>query len=211
MKDEQKLAFEYGRSSDCECVPRYDSRLYGLFVEPHTTENRQRNQNNIEAWYMGSLSKTAEAGNGITPEMLSSALPLFISCNSDTVHRWITFANENVEYEQFVDFETETDKNVAVNRWLETLLAGLLNIRHKYGPDVAKQVCGLALHHSCLYPFEMQGAAEHFNSGGTDDEIEGLIESGVIEDGFTTFLKLDQDAERYLEHPALEDVGGINM
>lgn len=161
MKKEQILAFEYGQAasrSACPFAPCYDPHMQKLVIK---AAHRQ-NQENMRAWYVGYLTQTSMAGNGISQEMFTIALTTLIDCKPESAPKWIGFASECAEQEQFVDFEQESDYDLAANRWLETLLSGLLETQKQYGASIAKQVCDLALLPNCLYPSEMLQAAAYF-------------------------------------------------
>jgi len=202
MKKEQKLAYEYGQAasmSACPFAPCYDPNMQKLVSEARSEAGHRRNQENLRAWHMGYLSQTAKAGNGISQEMFTEALTTLTDCKPESAPKWIGFASECVEQGQYVDFAQESDHDLAVNRWLETLLSGLLETQEKYGADIAKQVCDLALLPNCLYPSEMPQAAAHFQSGGSPEDISGMIESGAIEGNQPFFPKLTCEVEENRE------------
>lgn len=198
MKKEQKLAFEYGRAASVSACPLavcYDPCMRKLVSETRTEAGHRRNQENMRAWYRGYIFQTALAGNGISQEMFSAGLNTLIDSEPESISNWIDFATECVDLGQYVDFVEEEDHAVAVNRWLETLLSGLLEIQRQYGTHIAKQVCDLALLPNCLYPSEMLQAAAHFQNGGAPEEISKMIESGAIEGEQPFFPKLADAAE----------------
>ncbi len=199
MKKEQKLAFEYGQAasaSACPFAPCHDPCMYKLVSEVRSAIGHQRNQENMRAWYMGYLTQTAMAGNGISQEMFTTALTVLIDGEPGSVSNWISFAAECVDLGQYVDFEQEKNPTLAVNRWLETLLSGLLETQKQYGTHIAKQVCDLALLPNCLYPSEMLQAAAHFKNGGAPEEISAMIASGTIEGEQPFFPKLTGEEEQ---------------
>ena len=198
MKKEIKLAFEYGSAaakSGLEFAPCYDKNMYSLVGESRTARSHRRNLENMWAWYEGYLSQTASDGNGISRELFSQAVPVFIDCVPEAIPAWINFAVECVELGQYVDFSQGSDKSTATNRWLETLLAGLLQIKAEFGEQIASEVCNLALNNECLYPYEMQLAAEHFRNNGNPEKISDLIQSGELEAASAFFPKLSNDGK----------------
>lgn len=193
MKKEEKRAFEYGRAaaeSACQFAVCYDPCMRKLVSETRTEAGHRRNQENMRAWYMGYLTQTASSGQGIPPEMFIGALSIFVDCESAATLTWIRFASECVDAEQYVDLAPEEDRAVAINRWLESLLAGLLGTQKQYGTRIAKQVCDLALQPNCLYPSEMLQAAEHFQKGGSSEDITEMIANDDLEGDQPFFPKL---------------------
>lgn len=195
MKNEQEPIFEYGQKASVSACPSTayhdDSRMQKLVSEAA----HQHNQENVRAWYMDYLTQMTVAGNGILQETFTEALTILLDCEPESAPKWIRFATECVEQKQFVDFAQESDHDQAVNRWLETLLSGLLKTQKQYGANIAKQVCDLALLSNCLYPSEMMQAAAYFQKGGSPKEIGGMIESGAIEGEQPFFPKLSDVAE----------------
>lgn len=180
--------------SACPLAVCCDPCMRKLVSETRTEDGHRRNQENMRAWYRGYIIQTALAGNGIPQEIFSAGLNTLIDSEPESIPNWIDFATECVDLRQYVDFVEGEDRAVAVNRWLETLLSGLLEIQRQYGTHIAKQVCDLALLSNCLYPSEMLQAAAHFQNGGIPEEISGMIASGAIEGDQPFFPKL-ADAE----------------
>lgn len=197
MKKEQKLAFKYGQmacASACPLASCYYPSMYELIREARNDADNRRNQENIQAWYVGYLTQTALDGNGIPQKMFSAALTVLLGSEAKSASKWIDFATECVDLGRYVDFAKVEDHSVAVNRWLETLLSGLLEVQKRYSTSIAKQVCDLALLPNCLYPSEMLQAAVHFQNGGNLKEIIKMIESGAIEGAEPFFPKFTDEA-----------------
>lgn len=193
MKKEEKLAFEYGRTTAESGGPFAvcnDPRMYELLRGTSGKSGIQINLENLRAWYMGYLTETALAGNGISQELFSGGLFTIFDSERELASIWIGFATGCVDFGQYVDFAECGDRAVEVDRWLETLFAGLVETQRQYGPGIAKQVCDLALLPNCLYPSEMLQAAEHLQNGGSPEAISAMIESGVLEGEQPFFPKL---------------------
>lgn len=109
---------------------------------------------------------------------------------------WADFARECVEMKQYVDFIEEPDE-VALCRWHDTLLAGFVLLRQNFGEGIATAVCNLSLDHLCLYPFEMENAAQELKAGGNVDSLLRLIEEGLLDAPTPVFPKL-QDVAPHL-------------
>lgn len=195
MKKDENLAFEYGRmasASVCPFAVCYDLRMRELLRYPSDNSGIGLNLENLRAWYMGYLTQASMSGNGISQKLFSGGLKVLFDSNQETVSNWIGFSTECVDLGQYVDFAECGDRAVAVDRWLETLLAGLFDTQRQYGRDIAKQVCDLALLPNCLYPSEMLQAAKHFQDGGSPKEISEMIDSGAIEGDQPFFPKLTE-------------------
>ncbi|WP_313563255.1 hypothetical protein [Ruminiclostridium cellobioparum] len=193
MKKEEKLAFEYGRTAAESGGPFAvcdDPRMYELLRGTSGKPGIQINLENMRAWYMGYLTQAALAGNGISQELFSGGLVTIFDSQRELASIWIGFATGCVDLGQYVDFAECGDRAVEVDRWLETLFAGLVETQRQYGPGIAKQVCNLALLPNCLYPSEMLRAAEHLQNGGSPEAISAMIESGVLEGEQPFFPKL---------------------
>lgn len=196
MKKEMKLAFEYGcaaAKTGLEFAPCYDKNMYCLVSNSHTVSDHRRNLENMQAWYEGYLSQIVSDGNGVSKELFSQAVAAFMGCEPEAIPIWINFASECVEHEQYVDFSQKSDKSTEINRWLETLLAGLLQIKVEFGERIASEICNLALKNECLYPYEMPLAAEHIKNNDNPQKIGELIQSGELEDTSIFFPKLGKD------------------
>ncbi len=200
MKKEMESAFKYGCAAaraGLEFAPCNDKKMSCLVNESDMTSSHRRNQENMQAWYEGYLSQTASDGNGISKEMFSKAVPVLINCKPEAIPIWINFAVECVELGQYVDFSEEHDKCKAINRWLETLLAGLLQIKAEFGEQIAGKICNLALKNECLYPYEMPLEAEDFQNNGNLPKISDLFQSGALEPASAYFPKLSNDGKNY--------------
>ncbi len=142
---------------------------------------------------MGYLSQTTSVGNGISKELFTQALKALIDCKTEAIPIWTDFAAECVEQGQYVDFQ-ESDGCIAINRWLETLLAGLLQVKTEFGDQIASTLCNLAIKNECLYPYEMLLAAEHLKNDDPQ-RISELIQSGALEPASAFFPKLSNDSK----------------
>lgn len=203
MRKEEKLAFKYGQAAAESGYPFAvcdDPHMYELLRGTSGKPGIQINLENLRAWYMGYLTQTALAGNGISQELFAAGLRVLFDSEREPPSTWIGFAAECVDLGQYVDFVQCGDRAIAVDRWLETLLAGLMETQRQYGRGIAKQVCDLALLRNCLYPSEMLRAAEHFQNGGSPEEISKMIESGALEGEQPFFPKLTDGIEEGHDH-----------
>ncbi len=106
---------------------------------------------------------------------------------------WADFARECVEMKQYADFAEEPDET-ALCRWHDTLLAGFVLLRQNFGEEIATAVCNLSLDRLCLYPFEMENAAQELKGGGNVDSLFRLMEEGMLEAPRPVFPKLQDVA-----------------
>lgn len=93
---------------------------------------------------------------------------------------WEYFARECVEMKHYVKFIKEPGP-IAINRWYDTLLASFILVKDYYGQDTATTICQLSMDRCCLYPYEMERAAEEIQTGATPDRILWLMEEGLLE------------------------------
>ena len=104
---------------------------------------------------------------------------------------WADFARERVEAGQYVCFVEEPDET-ALCRWHDTLLAGFVLIAERFGEDTAEKVCDLSLGGCCLYPWEIDRAAEELRKGTGPDIISHLMREGELEADDVVFPRLKE-------------------
>lgn len=118
---------------------------------------------------------------------------LLPTCNmAETTKKWIAWAEECVESEQYPGF-VERPFDDAVCAWLDSYYASLYFIRKDFGEEIAGKVFELANVGLCLYPYEMEKAAKELQAGSSTNRIEQLMLEGLLE--------ID-----YAKTPTLEDV-----
>ena len=168
---------------------------------------------NMAAWYIGYACQAAAAGRGITQEQFRGMMTAVIQCDSPSniTEGWAAFAKECVEAGQYPDLEETPDPETGVNRWLETILAGLLQIRGEYGDDIARELAALSLRPCCLYPGEMGHAAQILQAGGGVEQIEGYLAASKLEDGPPFYPHMEDIAELYMPKRQMNDLnmGGM--
>lgn len=104
---------------------------------------------------------------------------------------WADFARERVEAGQYVRF-AEEPYEAALCSWHDTLLAGFALLTERFGRDTAEKVCGLSLSGCCLYPWEMDRAAEELRKGTTPDMVSHLMREGKLEADDAVFPRLKE-------------------
>jgi hypothetical protein len=124
---------------------------------------------------------------------------LIPTCTEAELSGWHDFAKENVNQGQLVDFaDAEAsgfDKRAAVYDWLETLYAKMALIKRRYGEDAVKLICSLGAAQSCLYPYEMDKAAEYLKSGGKVEEIGAKAVEGLLDGDASPLFPKSRDLE----------------
>ena len=111
---------------------------------------------------------------------------------NEGVKTWITFAEENVSLEQYVEY-FELPKEEAISVWLGSIYAAFYFAKKEYGLEAAQKVVDLGSHNMCLYPYEIMAATRLLRDGATVEDILDGIEEGTLE----------QEENRF---PSLEDV-----
>jgi len=94
-----------------------------------------------------------------------------------------------VESNQYVNFKEEPAET-ALFRWHDTILACFALLTERFGRDTATKVCDLGLHSCCLYPWEMERAAEEMHKGTSVHDISCLVLDGGLEAEKPEFPKL---------------------
>lgn len=105
---------------------------------------------------------------------------LFPECGGEVVQGWLAFAEECIKMEQSPDFAPVSDKDAAVEKWLDAIYKELYRAKREHGAKPAELICGLSVKH-CLYPWEMMQAAKYLKNGGDIDDVvrqsvEGLLD-----------------------------------
>jgi hypothetical protein len=125
-------------------------------------------------------------------ESLRKRLP---ALTAEAAEGWRAFAAECAEQGQFVDFVSEQDVDVAVGKWLDTLYAGIVLATQKYGTDIGERLAGLSTRDLCLYPYEMDTAAEHLANGGSLNELSDMLAEGIPENDKGPLFPKPEDSE----------------
>lgn len=102
-------------------------------------------------------------------------------CSRDSIQSWIAFAEECVKMGQYPDFILVSDKDAAVEKWLDAVYIGLCRAKQKYGIKPVEQICRLSIKHS-LYPWEIMLAAEYLKNGGDMEKVALLSVEGMFDE-----------------------------
>lgn len=110
-----------------------------------------------------------------------AALHTLTGCSPEAARKWIDFAAECVQEEQYVLFASTHNAEADVEQWLDALCAGFYQVRERLGPEAARKTVDLSLDMLCLYPYEMMQAADCLRQGETAKQIGEKIKSGEID------------------------------
>lgn len=125
-------------------------------------------------------------------QFIENVRGLLPGCGREAAQGWIDFAAENVAQEQYVNFVPEPNQTAAVEKWLDTLYAGLYQAKQEFGTEVASQICNLPLSQNhCLYPWEMKEAAAYLQNGGDLNKVSQLSVDGEFDSAAPVFPTLE--------------------
>ena len=96
-------------------------------------------------------------------------------CSAEVARRWIEFAKEIVDAEQFVDFKP-VGKEKGVQDWLSSIYAACYFARQRGGDELIQAVYKAASIPHCLYPHEIIGTISYMREGG---DLEQLVEQSL--------------------------------
>ncbi len=184
MKKEEKCCFQYGReaaAANAQRAPCYDDRMRHMVSESRSERGNRRNITNMAAWHMGYLCQELSDGKPLDRERFLYGLRMFLpDAKECAAEVWANFAEDCVKAGPCVNFTAESDES-ALCRWHNTILAGFVLLTERFGRDTATKVCDLGLDLCCLYPWEMERAAEKLEKGVSIDVISQLIKDGELE------------------------------
>jgi len=196
VEKEEKLCFQYGReaaAANLQNAPCYDKKKRRMVSGSRTERGHRRNIENMRAWHKGYFCQEVSEGKPLERDRFLYGLFIFLpDAKEGAFEAWAEFAEDRVSMKQYVDFTAEPDE-VAVCRWHDTILAGFILLTERFSKDTAAKVCDLGLDNCCLYPWEMERAAEELQAGTGIDDLVQLRNDGK--------LKADEAA-----FPALRDV-----
>ena len=110
---------------------------------------------------------------------------------------WADFARDCVKQKYYIDSVAEPDE-IALSRWYDTFLAGFVLLKRNFGEDTATFICDLSLDGQCLFPCEMDRAAQAVKDGGDADTVFQLMEDGLLQAPEEVFPKLRDVAPELL-------------
>jgi len=184
MKTEEKRCFQYGReaaAANMQNAPCYDDRMRHMVSESSSESGCRRSIANTAAWNMGYLCQELLDGKPLDRERFLHGLRVLLPDTKEkAAEGWENFARECVESNQYVNFTAEPDET-ALCRWHDTILAGFVLLTERFGRDTATKVCDLSLEPCCLYPWEMERAAEEMEKGVSVDVLSQLMKDGELE------------------------------
>lgn len=199
MTQEERACFQYGKEAANADIlaPCYDPKMHRMVSESRTERGHKRNIRNMTAWHLGRLCQELELGKPLDRKRFQVALPTLLPDTKEgSTPIWADFARERVEQGQYVDFIEEPDET-ALCRWHETLLASLFLLAREYDQETAAKVCDLSLASCCLYPYEMERAAEELRKGTSSDTLVKLMQDGELEADTAKFPTLREVFQLY--------------
>lgn len=130
-------------------------------------------------------------GNTLDQELFRKTMTAMLpSAKEGAVQPWIKFIAEITKRGYFVDFQEEPYLDVAMSHWYDTLLAGFYQIKAKFGEETAAKVLEFGMERLCLYPYELEKAAEELRQGTDLETMSALMRDDLLESEGTLFPKL---------------------
>ena len=134
----------------------------------------------------------------LTTELFQKQLRVLLPETAEGAEEiWADFARDCVKQKYYVDSVTESDET-ALSRWYDTFLAGFVLLKRNFGEDTATFICDLSLDGQCLFPCEMDRAAQAVKDGGDADTVFQLMEDGLLQAQEEVFPKLRDVAPELL-------------
>lgn len=205
MTEQEKACFQYGKEAVAANIraPCYDPKMDRMVSETHTELGSKRNARNMTAWHMGRLCQELEQGAPLDRVRFQLNLAVLLpEAKAGAASVWADFAWERVDQGQYVNFTKEPDEK-ALCRWHETLLAGLCLLSSQYNQETAAKVCDLSLEQCCLYPYEMERAAEELRKGASPDTLVKLMQDGELKADTAKFPTLREVFHLYEQSQTL--------
>lgn len=130
-------------------------------------------------------------GNLLDDAMFQHAMTaMFPSVKENTIQPWVDFVTDITASGQYVDFQEEPDLETARAHWYDTLLAGFYCLKAARGEDIAARTLELGREGLCLYPYELEKAAERLSQGVSIKTLGQLMRDGMLESETAEFPKL---------------------
>ena len=134
----------------------------------------------------------------LTTELFQKQLRVLLPETAEGAEEiWADFARDCVKQKYYVDSVAEPDET-ALSRWYDTFLAGFVLLKRNFGEDTATFICDLSLDGQCLFPCEMDCAAQAVKDGGDADTVFQLMEDGLLQAQEEVFPKLRDVAPELL-------------
>lgn len=106
------------------------------------------------------------------------------SYDKETAQKWVAWAEECVEAEQYADFH-KLPSEEAVCAWLDAYYASFYFIKQDFGAETVSKLVDLANVRLCLYPYEMTKTAKALSSGSSVEQIEQMMQDGLLDNDGT--------------------------
>lgn len=111
-------------------------------------------------------------------EVFARELEAIRPCSGDAAAIWYEWAKELEGYDKAGEPKVP-GKTAEV--FLDEFVCRFRAIRERHGDKVAGEMVSLAEHRSCIFPWEMERAAEHLAAGGGVQDILPMSTEGLLE------------------------------
>ena len=128
----------------------------------------------FDRFLAGSFAK----GQGMGYEVFAGELEAIRPCSGEAAAAWYEWAKELEGYDMAGEPQVP-GKRAEV--FLDEFVRRFRAIRERHGDRVAGEMVSLAEHHSCIFPWEMERAAEHLAAGGGIQDILPMSVEGLLE------------------------------
>lgn len=128
----------------------------------------------FDRFLAGSFAKGQGMGYGVFAGELEAIRP----CSGEAAAAWYEWAKELEGYDMAGEPQVP-GKRAEV--FLDEFVRRFRAIRERHGDRVAGEMVSLAEHHSCIFPWEMERAAEHLAAGGGIQDILPMSVEGLLE------------------------------
>ena len=128
----------------------------------------------FDRFLAGSFAERQGMGYGVFAGELEAIRP----CSGEAAAAWYEWAKELEGYDMAGEPQVP-GKRAEV--FLDEFVRRFRAIRERHGDRVAGEMVSLAEHHSCIFPWEMERAAEHLAAGGGIQDILPMSVEGLLE------------------------------
>ena len=111
-------------------------------------------------------------------EVFARELETIRPCSGEAAAAWYEWAKELERCDKAGEPQVP-GKRAEV--FLDEFVRRFRAIRERHGDRVAGEMLSLAEHHSCIFPWEMERAAEHLAAGGSVQDILPMSVEGILE------------------------------
>lgn len=128
----------------------------------------------FDRFLAGSFAK----GQGMEYEVFARELEAIRPCSGEAAAAWYEWAKELERCDKAGEPKVPGKK---AEVFLDEFVRRFRAIRERHGDRVAGEMVSLAEHHSCIFSWEMERAAEHLAAGGGIQDILPMSVEGLLE------------------------------